>query len=150
MVTTDVSAAERSQTSHERASLGAFLDPPAVFANAIAALGLADPRRTPRMSCGGHVYCHPVALRRCHSWQAIVRDISVGGIGLLSVNGFELGRMLAVCFPRAVSQVPQPLLATMVHLSPDRRGFYRVGASWSQPLPPGQLRACVRALKCQC
>jgi hypothetical protein len=122
-------------------------EPATVFASAIAALGLAEPRHTSRIRCDGHVYCHPVALRRCRSWQALVRDISVGGIGLLSVEGLDIGRILAVCFSRAVSQVPQPLLATVVHLSQERGGFYRMGASWADPLLSRQLRSCVRALK---
>src|SRR5262249_15227804 len=103
--------------------------------------------KSPRIRCRGSVFCHPVALRRTRSWQAMVQDISLGGIGLLSAEGVEPGKVLAVCFPRTVSDVPQPLLMTVVHLGYASEGLYHLGGAWSLPLAPAQLLSCLRVLQ---
>jgi PilZ domain len=122
-------------------------DPATVFVQAIAVLGIADPRSTTRVRCRGSVFCHPVALRRTRSWQAVVHDLSLTGIGLLSAEIFEPGKVLAVSLPRALNDVPQPLLMTVVHAGVAASGLCRMGGKWSRPLTPAQLWACLQILQ---
>src|SRR5437016_3479293 len=106
----------RTLSLHSRETWSRCREPAMMFARAITMLGLMEPRKSKRTSCRGGVFCHPVTLRRGRSWQAVVHDLSLGGIGLVSAEPLEPGKVLAVCFPRALDDVPQPLLMTVVHL----------------------------------
>jgi hypothetical protein len=137
----------RTLSRHGRIILGSCPEPTTVFACAIAAFGLTDPRRATRVRCRGDVFCHVVALRRARSCQAAVRDLSLTGIGLLSAEIFEPGQILAVSFPRAISEVPQPLLMSVVHSGVAQGGLYGMGGSWSRPLTAAQLQSCLQVLR---
>jgi len=137
----------RTLGRHGRIILGRCREPATMFACAIAALGLTDPRSATRVRCRGDVFCHVVALRRTRSCQAAVRDLSLTGIGLLSAEIFEPGKVLAVSFPRTISAVPQPLLMAVVHAGVADGGLYRMGGSWSRPLTAAQFRSCLQVLR---
>jgi hypothetical protein len=113
----------------------------------MAVLGMTDPRSTRRVRCRGTVFCHPVTLPRTRSWQAVVHDLSLTGIGLLSAEAFEPGQVLAVSFAPAINDPPQPLLMTVVHSGIAGAGMYRTGGHWSRPLAPKQLWSCLEILE---
>jgi hypothetical protein len=137
----------RSASTHPRRIPPRRPESSTPFAQAIAVLGLSDPRSTTRFRCRGSVFCQAVALRRSRSWQGVLHDLSLGGIGLLSGEAYEPGKILAVSFSRLIGDVPQPLLMTVVHVSFASARLYRMGGRWSRPLTPQQLAACLHALR---
>jgi hypothetical protein len=132
---------------HGRIILGRCHEPSALFARAITALGLSDPRAATRVPCRGAVFCHPVALQRTRSCQAAVHDLSLTGIGLFSAAAFEPGKVLAISFPRTIGDVPQPLLMAVVHVGDAGNGLCRMGGLWTRPLTLAQLHACLHVLR---
>jgi hypothetical protein len=58
-----------------------------------------------RFQCSLQTSCQPIAARGDHdvTWSARVRDISVGGIGLVLGRRFEPGAGLAVDIPASAT-----------------------------------------------
>lgn len=72
------------------------------------------------------------------SW-ARPRDVSTGGIGLVTAHPYEPGTVLAIRL-RARSDDPGPgLFATVVHARGEADGTWLVGCSFDRPLPPDTL-----------
>ncbi len=77
-------------------------------------------------------------------WPLMVRDVSVGGIGVLLARRFELGTELAIEMPVAPSVPPRKLRTRVVRVEPERGGHWVHGCAFITPLQPEELSALLR------
>jgi hypothetical protein len=111
----------------------------------------ANCRVSERHPCGLKTSCQPVAARADNDfmWPAIVRDVSVSGIGLVLPRRFERGAGLAIEIPRADGNRPESLLARVVHATSLPRGLWLLGCSFPSPLSEDELQGLLRLAQSQ-
>jgi hypothetical protein len=99
-----------------------------------------------RFPCGLETSCQPVAARgdKDISWQARIRDISVGGVGLLLERRFERGTGLAVEIPATDSRAGDTLLVRVVHATRFPEGQWLLGCVLISPLSEEELETLLR------
>lgn len=97
-------------------------------------------RASVRYSWGGKSPCKSLAGWRGDSWEAVVRDISQSGLGLLVSRRFEPGAILAVELPRTGEATPHLVLARVVRVSPHGEGHWLVGCRMVHPLSRDEVR----------
>jgi hypothetical protein len=89
--------------------------------------------------------CRPLSARRSEdAWcLAQVRDVSLGGIGLVLPRSFEPGVILTIDLPRTSPSFSPLLLARVVHATEQAPGEWIVGCEFANQLSPEDLRALV-------
>ncbi len=89
-----------------------------------------------RYPCLMRTTCQPVAARGPEEphWQAQIRDLSAGGVGLAVVRRFERGTGLTIEIPAEGTYAGDTLLARVVHLRPLREGGWLLGCEFVSPL----------------
>jgi hypothetical protein len=89
-----------------------------------------------RHECNLPTICQPVAARGPDEpqWEARIRDISPGGVGLLAVRRFERGTGLAIEIPEAGDYAGDTLLARVVHINVLPEGGWLLGCAFVSPL----------------
>jgi hypothetical protein len=105
-------------------------------------------RAYPRYPCNLAIFCRPVAARREELWwPAEVRDISVGGLGLVLLVHFEPGTILAIELEGPAAPVPRLLLARVVHARPQPGGGWFIGCELADRLRDDELLRLLREAK---
>jgi hypothetical protein len=89
-----------------------------------------------RHQCELTTTCQPVAARGPDDpqWDARIRDISAGGIGLVVIRRFERGVSLAVEIPAEGDYVGDTLLARIVHVRAMPGEGWMLGCAFVSPL----------------
>ncbi len=102
----------------------------------------SDRRATVRYSCDAETSCQ-VPLQRGGepNWSAHVRDISVGGVGLVLGRWFGEGTLLEVEFPSVARLPVGSYLVRVRHASRQGDGTWFIGAAFLNPLSPEDLEA---------
>jgi hypothetical protein len=85
--------------------------------------------------------CQTLSVRRETSWNAIVRDISPEGIGLLLARRFEPGVLVAIELTAAGDDQTRLLLARVAHATARPEGDWLVGCTLVSPLTNDEIQA---------
>ena len=85
-----------------------------------------------RYSCELPTSCQPPSawVRKDAKWEAIIRDISCGGIRLQVRRRFEPGSGLAIELPGSGDQPPYIVLARVVHVTAQGDGSWSLGCAF--------------------
>jgi serine/threonine protein kinase len=73
-------------------------------------------------------------------WQAVVRDVSVGGVGLVLNRRFEPGTLLTVELREDDDGPPRSVEMCVVHVEKEARGRWFIGAAFTKRLAKEELR----------
>lgn len=85
-------------------------------------------------------YCRPVAAAFLEdTWQAIVRDFSTGGIGLVVNRRFEPGTVLAVDLQDSEQTTRSTLLVRVVRVTEQGPDFWLLGCAFTRKLTDAEL-----------
>jgi hypothetical protein len=104
--------------------------------------GAVDERRAfPRYPVDWDVVCKALAGGRADAWQARLRDVSAGGLGVVMERRFERGTTLTVQVQNAGSDAPRTLIARVMHATRLPEGEWLLGLSLLRQLSEDQLRA---------
>jgi hypothetical protein len=109
----------------------------------LAGPGAAQGRRaSPRYAADLEVSCRrALGAGRADAGSARLRDISVGGIGLVLARRFEVGTLLAVDLANPGSGSPRSLLARVTHVTAHAPGEWLLGLALLRPVGEDELRA---------
>ena len=108
-------------------------------ATAAASYSGAERRRAPRFQCLRVMSC---LLRQTNEriWGR-VRDISTGGIGLVTSTKVEPGTHLILELKSVAFLPPRTLPARVAHATPRASGSWLIGCQFDQPLSGEELRS---------
>lgn len=84
-------------------------------------------------------FAHPVAEV---AGTVRVRDVSMGGVGLLLDRRVEVGSLLVVGLANETKKVSRTVLVRVTHVTPDGGGFL-VGGSFLTPLTYQEMTSLV-------
>lgn len=95
-----------------------------------------------RHRCGLSTTCQPIAARGSNelAWAAKVRDLSVGGMGLVLSRRFEPGTGLAIEVPPTETYPADTLLVRVVHAIRQPEGQWLLSCSFVSPLSDDELQ----------
>jgi serine/threonine protein kinase len=91
-------------------------------------------------ACNLQVSVHPDEVELQEQWQGTVRDLSVGGIGLLLARRFEPGTLLTVELRSSDRSLTRSLQIRVTHVKRSGRGRWFVGAAFTEKLGKEELR----------
>jgi hypothetical protein len=112
---------------------------------------MAECRVSERHPCGLQTSCQPIAARadKDYKWPAEVRDISVGGVGLVLRRRFERGTGLAIEIPGPDGQIADTLLAKVVHVTTRRDGAWLLGCQFVSGLSDDEMQRLLQLARAQ-
>jgi hypothetical protein len=87
--------------------------------------------------------CHPISARAAQL-PVLIRDISTGGIGLISTRRFERGTLLVIEVPDEEQITPSPMVGRVVHITQTESGDWLIGCQFVGPLSDGDVQALLR------
>jgi hypothetical protein len=99
-----------------------------------------------RFPCDLPTKCQPVAARQDKDivWSGTLRDISVGGVGVVLSRRFEPGMGLAVELPGAEPGMSETLLARVVYVRRLPEGGWLLGCAFISQLSETELDSLLR------
>jgi hypothetical protein len=99
-----------------------------------------------RFPCGLDTSCQPLAARGDNdvSWSAHIRDVSVGGLGVVLTRRFERGAALAIEIPAAPDCPGETLLAKVMHTTRLPDGQWLHGCAFVSQLSDDEVQSLVR------
>jgi PilZ domain len=108
--------------------------------------GGVDCRVWERFPCDLPTSCQPVAARQDRDivWTGTLRDISVGGVGVVLQRRFEPGMGLAIELPGQDPNQAETLLARVVYVRRLPEGGWLLGCSFISQLSDSELDALLR------
>ena len=95
-----------------------------------------------RYPCGGF-YCPVTALAEKTNWEAVPRDLSHHGIGLVLDQEVRPGKILSAQLFDQARRRWQTKTMRVVHVRPDENGWWLVGCSFAQPLADEEFWATI-------
>jgi serine/threonine protein kinase len=98
-------------------------------------------RASVRRACRRGSLCLPLGSEGQTPWEAEVRNISAGGLGLVLGRRVEPGTVLLVEWQQAVRGAPTTLLARVIHAQPLPTGRWRLGCQLTQGLGEDEIQA---------
>jgi hypothetical protein len=101
----------------------------------------------PRFDCDMPASCQPLASRTSSDamWSATVRNISVGGIGLVVDRRFERGTSLFIECQAEGTESRGPFMARVVHATPQAGEMWLIGCAFIRQLNAEELQEFLRA-----
>ncbi len=87
--------------------------------------------------------CQSLSMQREADWQAMVRDISCTGIGLLLPRRFEPGSLLAIELTEATEGRRRLLLGRVARAEPQPDGNWLIGCTMANPLTEDEVRLLI-------
>jgi PilZ domain len=99
-----------------------------------------------RFSCGLETSCQPLAARGDNDmcWSTRIKDISVGGMGLVLTRRFERGTSLAIEIPATASTPSDTLLAKVMHVTRLPDGQWLLGCAFVSILGDDEVQNLLR------
>ncbi|OAI46364.1 hypothetical protein AYO44_02030 [Planctomycetaceae bacterium SCGC AG-212-F19] len=102
-----------------------------------------DRRSEPRWPCTLEVSCQPITGKGCDLWWlGEIRDVSRGGIGLVSTRRFENGIFIAVQLANLATAASQTRVARVVHVAASSHRWF-IGCALQTPFDAEDLQALV-------
>jgi serine/threonine protein kinase len=77
-------------------------------------------------------------------WPLVIRDLSVGGVGVLLARRFELGTELSIEFAAGPDAPPRRLTAKVVRIVNEKNGHWIHGCAFEQPLGEDELATLLK------
>jgi hypothetical protein len=98
-----------------------------------------------RHNCELEVSCRPLAARGDNDphWSAVIRDLSIAGIGLILGRRFERGTSLAIEIPTP-EDTTESLLVRVAHATNLPDGKWLLGCAFVTPLSEEELEGLLR------
>jgi hypothetical protein len=98
-----------------------------------------------RQSCDLPVACQPIGSSRSNelSWPAKIRNISVGGVGLVIERRFEPGVILFLEITPPASGSKETVMARVVHATAQAGNLWLLGCAFCSRLSPGKIQSLV-------
>ncbi len=100
-----------------------------------------DVREAPRYGCPDWRIIRILVRPSLEPRPAAVKDISAKGIGLVCEAPAEVGSPIAVLWPFGPPRLWRTVRATVVRVSPRRRGGWVIGCTFDEWLRPAELEA---------
>ena len=97
-------------------------------------------RQWPRQPSDAETTCRPAVMGDDTRRPAAVRDVSLGGIGLLVADPVEAGWLLSIDLPGGAGRAGVALLACVIHAAPQAGGWH-LGCSFLRELSDQEFRA---------
>ena len=112
----------------------------------IKASSRIERRVWPRYACDMPAECQPVAARANSdvSWPTKIRNISVGGVGLVLDRRFERGTGLAIAWQAKGAESSGPFLARVAHATTHPDGLWLLGCAFLSKLSNEELQDFLR------
>jgi hypothetical protein len=103
-------------------------------------------RVSERHPCELPASCQPLAGRGDSEiqWSAVIRDVSLGGIGLILGRRFERGVGLAIEVPQVGDMPAETLLVRVNHVTSLPGGKWLLGCAFASRLSDDELRGLLR------
>jgi hypothetical protein len=98
-----------------------------------------------RQSCDLPIACQPIASSSSNelSWPAKIRNLSVGGVGLVIERRFEPGVILFLEITPPASGSKETLMARVVHATAQAGNLWLLGCAFCSRLSPGKIQSLV-------
>ena len=77
-------------------------------------------------------------------WPLVIRDLSVGGVGVLVARRFELGTELSIELSAGPDVPPRRLSAKVVRIIPEKTGHWTHGCAFAKQLSEEELRTLLK------
>ncbi len=77
-------------------------------------------------------------------WPLVVRDVSIGGIGVLLARRFEMGTELSIELSAGPDASPRRLAARVVRIVPEKAGHWIHGCMFREKLTEDELTSLLR------
>jgi len=77
-------------------------------------------------------------------WPLVIRDLSIGGVGVLVARRFELGTELHIELSAGPGVPPRRLVARVVRVVPEKTGHWIHGCAFAQQLSEDELAMLIR------
>jgi serine/threonine protein kinase len=77
-------------------------------------------------------------------WPLVVRDVSIGGVGVLLARRFEPGTELGIELSAGPGVPPRRMTARVVRVVPEKAGHWTHGCAFSEKLTEDELTALLR------
>jgi hypothetical protein len=105
-----------------------------------------DCRVWERYQCGLETTCQPIAARGDNemTWPAQIRDLSLGGVGVVMRRRFERGVGLAIEIPESESSSATTLMGKVVHTTSLPGGLWLHGCAFVSLLSDDELARLLR------
>jgi len=100
---------------------------------------VCERRQTPRYPSELEMTCYPAVATDASPVTVRMRDISAGGIGLLSSRRFEPGTLLEVEWPGRVGKPPLRMVSCVRHVRPVASNGWALGCSFIRELDDPEL-----------
>jgi hypothetical protein len=78
------------------------------------------------------------------SWPLVIRDVSVGGVGLLLARRFEPGTELLIECGDGADPGPAKLSARVIRVQPEGHGHWVHGCKFENPLTDSELSGLIK------
>jgi PilZ domain-containing protein len=114
--------------------------PPVALDKTDPAARKAERRVSVRFQSNAKGHCQSVSLQRESAWEAIVRDISCSGIGLLLPRRFERGTLLTIELTETTAGQTRLLLVRVVHATPQPEGNWLLGCALTNSLTEDEVQ----------
>jgi hypothetical protein len=106
---------------------------------ATATLSGIERRQAVRHACSFRTICQPIALVQANTVPVAVRDISVGGIGLVCRAPAPPGTFLVIELQNTQGGSSLRLRARVMHSTRQEGRSWVLGCMFTQPLSPNEL-----------
>ena len=114
--------------------------PPVALDKTVPAAQKMERRASVRLKSNAKGHCQSLSLQREMSWEAVVRDISSSGIGLLLPRRFEAGTLLTIELTETAEGKKHLLIARVVHATPQPEGNWLVGCTLASSLAEDEVQ----------
>lgn len=113
----------------------------AITASAAPEAPTRERRASVRFESNAKGTCQTVSVHRESAWEATVRNISCGGIGLILGRRFEPGALLSIELTESIEGRQRLLLARVAHATPQPEGKWLIGCTLVNPLDVDEIQA---------
>lgn len=105
-----------------------------------SAVPKGERRACVRLQSSAKGSCQSLSMQRETNWDALVRDISCSGIGLVLPRRFEPGALLAVELSEAPEGRTRLLLARVARAVSQTEGHWLIGCTLANPLTEDEVQ----------
>jgi hypothetical protein len=106
--------------------------------SAIKTFDGTDRRESVRFPSSLDAICWQPGAAHGEPWSAVVKDISIGGVGLISRRSIEKGERFLIKLQNNFVDMSGPMQARVVHVSPNGDDGWLIGCEFLRELEPNE------------